>query len=89
VRALRCFWRRDSVGMMVDCQGIVDSLCRVAMNDTTIEAQVELVEALACYVSHAQAMLPYYRSIMDVEVNSWGPIITSSFGRIIHHSANI
>jgi len=64
-RALRCFGRKDTVGMIVDRQEIVESLSRVAMGDPTIEAQVEAVEALACYISHAETMSPYYGSIMD------------------------
>jgi len=67
-RALRCFGRKDTVGMIVDRQGIVDALCRVATDDPTIEVQVEAVEALACYVSQAEAMSPYYGSIMDAMI---------------------
>ena len=56
-RALRCFGRKDTVGMIVDRQVIFDTLCRVAIDDPTIESQMEAVEALACYISHAEAML--------------------------------
>lgn len=68
-RALRCFGRKDTVEMIVDRQGIVESLCGVAMNDPSIEAQVEAIEALAAFVSHAHALAPFYNNILDAIVN--------------------
>ncbi len=70
-RALRCFGRKETVEMIVhgDCHDIVDSLCKVAMNDTSIEAQIEAIEALACYISHAHEMAPYYKQMLDAMVS--------------------
>lgn len=68
-RALRCFGRKETVEMIVDCRNIVDSLCNVAMKDTSIEAQIEAIEALACYISHAHEMKPYYKKMLDAMVN--------------------
>ena len=64
-RALRSFGRRDTVEMIVDSRGIVDALCRVAMNDSNVETQVEAIEALACYVTHTHGMTSYYSNIMN------------------------
>ena len=68
-RALRCFGRKETVDMIVDCRGIVDSLCKVAMEDPSVEAQIEAIEALACYTSHASEMAPYYNKMLDAIVN--------------------
>ena len=68
-RALRCFGRKDTVEMIVDRRGIVESLCGVAMNDPSVEAQIEAIEALAAFVSHAHALAPFYNNILDAIVN--------------------
>jgi len=68
-RALRCFGRKETVEMIVDCRGIVDTLCNAAMNDTSVEAKIEAIEALACYISHANEMTPYYNRMLDAMVN--------------------
>jgi len=68
-RALRCFGRKETVEMIVDCRGIVDSLCNVAMKDSSVEAQIEAIEALACYISHANEMSSYYNKMLDAMVN--------------------
>ena len=64
-RALRYFGRRDTVEMIVNYRGIIDALCRVGMNDSSVETQVEAIGALACYVKHAHGMTPYYSNIMN------------------------
>mmetsp|Transcript_28408 Transcript_28408/g.43506 ORF Transcript_28408/g.43506 Transcript_28408/m.43506 type:complete len:594 (+) Transcript_28408:178-1959(+) len=68
-RALRCFGRKETVEMIVDCKDIVNSLCKVAMQDKSIEAQIEAIEALACYISHAHEMTSYYKKMLDAMVN--------------------
>ena len=68
-RALRCFGRKDPVEMIVACRNIVDSLCKVVKNDPSIKAQIEAIEALACYISHAHEMKPYYNIKLDAMVN--------------------
>ncbi len=68
-RALRCFGRKDTVEMIVDRRGIVEALCGVAMNDPSVEAQIEAIEALAAFVSHAHALAPFYNNILDAIVN--------------------
>ena len=39
------------------------------MNDTSVEAQIEAIEALAAFVSHAHALAPFYNNILDAIVN--------------------
>lgn len=68
-RALRCFGRKETVDIIIDCRGIVDTLCNAAMRDTSVEARIEAIEALACYVSHANEMSPYYNRMLDAMVN--------------------
>ena len=64
-RALRCFGRRETVGMIVDQRGIVQSLCTAAMNDPSVEAQIEAIEALSTFVSHTHVLAPFYNNILD------------------------
>jgi len=68
-RALRCFGRKETIEMIVDCRGIVDTLCNVAMHDASTEAKIEAIEALACYISHANEMAPYYNRMLDAMVS--------------------
>jgi hypothetical protein len=68
-RALRCFGRKDTVELIVNRKGIVESLCGVAMNDPSVEAKIEAIEALATFVSHAHAVAPYYQNILDAIIN--------------------
>ena len=74
-RALRCFGREETVGMIVDTNGIVESLCAAAMNDPSVEAQIEAIEALATFVSHANIFAPYYKNILDaiIKIASCSP----------------
>lgn len=68
-RALRCFGRKDTIDMLADRVGIINSLCVVAKDDPSVEAKIEAIEALACYISHAQSTAPYYNGIMDSIIN--------------------
>ena len=69
VRALRCFGRKDIIDMLADRLGIINSLCVVAKGDPSVEAKIEAIEALACYISHAQSTAPYYNVILDSIIN--------------------
>ena len=60
VRALRCFGRKDTIDMLADRLGIINSLCVVAKGDPSVEAKIEAIEACTA---------PYYNVILDSIIN--------------------
>ena len=64
-RILRSFGQRDAIKVLGDYQGIIDTLCRVAIEDSNTDTQVEAIEALSCYISNINEMTLSNDKVID------------------------